>query len=136
MGSGYSVAYEDRGEPAPRFSELIFPVYIIGLDNIIYHPSIKSMNLDGKKGYFVITKETPIKRNKIQISKRLTGEGLKVTLKKAGIVTKINDYYIFTSDIKKRVLIYDSHMNRKLFDYRKDSLFNFHLYETYDVYIF
>jgi hypothetical protein len=139
MGNGYSIAFtEGIDDEYSMFltSKLISPVYIIGLENIIYYPSVKSMKLEGKRGYFIITQRKSIFDRKISIYRKLTGDALKLTLKKAGIVTRINDYYIFTNDIKRRVLIYDSHMNRKLFDYRGDSIFNFHLYETYDVYIF
>jgi hypothetical protein len=136
MGSGYSVIYEKTGNEIPVIEKHYFPIVMLCKRNILkfnsYIEFMSSIYLD-EPDYIILSRS---RKNKIMILEGLEGKSLKYELKRFGIISKINNYYVFSKDFMHRIIIYCIRTNERVFDYRNDSIFKFNIRSQYSIYVF
>jgi hypothetical protein len=136
MGVGYSVIYEKAGNEIPVIEKHYFPIVMLCKRNILkfnnYIEFMSSIYID-EPDYIILSKT---RKNKIMIFEGLEGKSLKYELKRFGIISKINNYYVFSKGFMHRIMVYCLRTNERVFDYRNDSIFKFNTRERYSIYVF
>ena len=136
MGVGYSVIYEKTGNEIPVIAKDYFPIIMLCKNNIIsynfYIDFMSSIYLD-EPDYIILAKT---RKKKVKILEGLEGKSFKFELKRFGVISKINDYYIFSKGYKHKIIVYNQQTNEQVFDYRNDSIFKFDMRGIYSIYVF